>query len=165
MSYTMFDIDKDTALVPEIIADKVTTSRRLADRLCQKARQRWRDDTGFRRAFDGKDERDVLEAYFRSWAEEELQKPFHHDVNLDCPVGLEQFLETYEPDRGRRLANRLAFRGRFSVRAADALIGYAHNKQAAMWCRELGYITEAEKYERICDRIYDEDIQPLIHCW
>lgn len=92
-------------------------------------------------------------------------QPFTYEVNLDCPNDLEEFLTKYEPARGRRLANLLGFKGRYSVRAADDLMGYACNKRAAIICRERGDIPEAMKYEKICDWIYRENIQPTINCW
>jgi len=91
--------------------------------------------------------------------------PFELEVNLDCPKSLEKFLKTYEPTRGRALANRLAFSGKGSAKAANALMNYACNKRAAIMCRQRGKISAAIQYEDICDRIYREDIQPLIKCW
>lgn len=91
--------------------------------------------------------------------------PFKLDVNLDDEQELEEFLETYEPQRGRQLANSLEFKGKSSVEAANGLMNYAHNKRAAMLCRKTGNIQGALGYEQICDRIYKENIQPLIECW
>jgi hypothetical protein len=91
--------------------------------------------------------------------------PFACEVNLDCPNDLEQFLKTYEPARGRVLANRLEFVGKGSAKAANALMNYAQNKRTAIACRKFGKIPSALRYEEICDRIYREDIQPLIKCW
>lgn len=92
-------------------------------------------------------------------------KPFTYDVNLDCPADLESFLDMAEPCRGRRLANMLKFKGKFAVQAADGLICYALNKRAANTLRLQGNIAAAQSYEEFCDRIYREDIQPLINCW
>lgn len=91
--------------------------------------------------------------------------PFETDFNLDCQNDLEKFLKTYEPTRGRALANRLGFYGTGSTKAANALMNYAHNKRTAIGCRKFGKIPSALRYEEICDRIYREDIQPLIKCW
>lgn len=92
-------------------------------------------------------------------------QPFTYEVNLDCPNDLEEFLTKYEPARGRRLANLLGFKGRHSVQAANGLMNYASNKRAAVSERLAGRIRDACMYEDICDRIYKEDIQPLITCW
>ena len=91
--------------------------------------------------------------------------PFAYAVNLDCPNDLEQFLKSYEPARGRVLANRLEFAGKGSAKAANALMNYAQNKRTAIACRKFEKIPSALRYEEICDRIYKEDIQPLIECW
>lgn len=64
------DIDKDTPLVPEIIADMVTTRRDVADALCLKARANWMSQAAFRESFKGKDERDVLREWFERWTVE-----------------------------------------------------------------------------------------------
>lgn len=158
------DIDADTPLVPEVIADMVTTSRRKADLLCLKARVTWRASAAFRDSFAGKDERDVLRDWFQRWMAEE-SKPFSYDVNLDDPVDWENFLEDFEPSRGRCLATRLGFKGKNATKAADGLMNYAQNKRAAYSSREAGDIPKALEYEGICDKIYREDIQPLIKCW
>ena len=92
-------------------------------------------------------------------------KPFKLGINLDDEVEVEGFLSMHEPIRGVALAHRLGFRGRHCKRAADALMNYAHNKRAALSCRLKGQIATAQQYEDICDRIYREDIQPLIECW
>jgi hypothetical protein len=94
-----------------------------------------------------------------------MNQPFTYEVNLDCPNNLEEFLTKYEPARGRRLANLLGFKGRNSVQAANGLMNYASNKRAAHICRRGIMLTQAKMYEDICDRIYQEDIQPLINCW
>jgi len=91
--------------------------------------------------------------------------PFSANFNLDCPNDREAFLKRFGPARGRVLANRLGFRGKGSVKAANALMNYAHNKGTARACRKYGRIQSAQRYEAICDRIYKEDIQPLIKCW
>ena len=91
--------------------------------------------------------------------------PFEHPVNLDDQQELEQFLSSHEPARGRLLANMLRFKGRSAVRAANGLMNYAQNKRAANLLRSSGKIQKAKDYEDICDRIYKEDIQPLIKCW
>lgn len=90
--------------------------------------------------------------------------PFSRDLNLDDPTELESFL-AIEPARGRLLANMLRFKGRFAVRAANGLMNYAQNKRTANLLRSYGEIQQAQGYEAICDRIYKEDIQPLIKCW
>ena len=91
--------------------------------------------------------------------------PFAREVNLDDQQELEHFLASAEPARGRLLANMLRFKGRFAVRAANGLMNYAQNKRAANLLRSYGEIQQAQGYEAICDRIYKEDIQPLIKCW
>ncbi len=93
------------------------------------------------------------------------ERPFKFDANLDDEVDREAFLKVYEPGRGRALANRLGFRGKGCVAAANALMNYACNKRAAVMCRKRGAINTAVQYETICDRIYKEDIQPAIECW
>jgi len=92
-------------------------------------------------------------------------KPFKLDVNLDDEVELDEFLKKHEPRSGVVLAHRLGFHGRGCGRAAYALMHYAQNKRAAVSCRRHGRIATAQQYEDICDRIYREDIQPLIKCW
>lgn len=91
--------------------------------------------------------------------------PFARDVNLDCPNDLEEFLSACEPCCGRRLANGFGFKGRHAVRAANGLMNYAQNKRTANLLRSYGEIAQALQYEEICDRIYQEDIQPLVKCW
>ena len=91
--------------------------------------------------------------------------PFAYAVNLDDQQELEHFLASTEPARGRLLANMLRFKGRFAVRAANGLMNYAQNKRPANLLRSYGEIQKAKAYEDICDRIYKEDIQPLIKCW
>ncbi len=90
---------------------------------------------------------------------------FKFEVNLDDEEEMLAFLHDFEPLRGRALANRLKFSGKGCVRAANALMNYAHNKRVAVKERREGRITTALNYEGICDRIYREDIQPLIECW
>ncbi len=94
-----------------------------------------------------------------------MSQPFTIEVNLDVEPDCCDFLAEFEPARGRRLANLLGFKGRHSVRAADALMNYAQNKRAAFMCRKRGSIQTALQYEKICDRIYREDIQLLVQCW
>jgi hypothetical protein len=91
--------------------------------------------------------------------------PFTADLNLDCINDLEEFLSKHEPIRGRSLAHRLGFRGPGAVKAANALMNYAQNKRAAITCRKSRRIPTARQYEEICDRIYREDIEPLVKCW
>lgn len=155
-------IDKDTSLSPEVIADTVTMNRHEADLLCSRARRCWRESESFRQSFAGKDGRDVLRDWFRQWVED---KPFRYEVNLDDPEELREFLERYEPAQGRQLMNMLKFRGKGAVGAADALMNYARNKRVANILRAQGDIESALVYESICDRIYNEDIQPFIDCW
>ena len=92
-------------------------------------------------------------------------RPFALAINLDDEVELDEFLQKYEPARGVSLAHRLGFRGPGCRRAANALMNYAQNKRAARSCRRDGRIPTALQYEAICDRIYREDIQPVIQCW
>ncbi len=92
-------------------------------------------------------------------------KPFALDINLDDEAELDEFLREYEPWRGVSLARRLGFRGSQCKRAANGLMNYACDKRAAVLCRRRGRPDTSLKYEDICDRIYREDIQPLIECW
>lgn len=95
----------------------------------------------------------------------QAKPPFTIDLNLSIPGNSITFLKRYEPARGRRLANLLEFHGRHSVKAADALMNYAQNKRAENMCNQRGIKKTAKQYEDICDRIYREDIVPLIKCW
>jgi hypothetical protein len=92
-------------------------------------------------------------------------RPFKIEINLDDEGELSKFLDDYEPMRGRVLANRLGFKGKHSVRAADGLMNFACNRRAAFGCRRRGDVDTALDYERICGLIYKEDIQPFIECW
>lgn len=58
---------------------------------------------------------------------------------------------------GPKLASELfPDRPRGYVKAAHALANYAANKATAMKCRKDGKIAEAQMYEGICGRIYEE---------
>ena len=87
------------------------------------------------------------------------------DINLDSDIEANEFVHKHGNIRGRMLAKRLGFKGRYAVRAANALSNYAWNKLTACSLRENGQIADAMRYEHICDKIYREDIQPLIICW
>lgn len=69
------NLDKDTLLVPEVIADIITQDRGQADRLCEKARRHWRESEGFRRSFRRKDERATLAMWFKHWQDSESKRP------------------------------------------------------------------------------------------
>lgn len=58
------------ALVLEIIADGLTQDKAKANRVCRLARRQWRTDEDFRESFRGKDERDVMAAWFRRWLDD-----------------------------------------------------------------------------------------------
>ena len=90
---------------------------------------------------------------------------FNAEMNLDDPYDIQQFIASYKTTKGRSLANRLGFVGKNSVRAANALSNYAWNKHTAICLRTKGDIVTGQKYEAICDRIYTQDINPLINCW
>lgn len=90
---------------------------------------------------------------------------FNSSWNLDDEMECETFIETYGTTRGMRLAHKLGFTGTNARRAANALSNYAWNKHTAVNCRRKGDITTALQYEAICDRIYSQDIQPIIDCW
>jgi hypothetical protein len=68
------DIDADTPLIPEIIADAITSVRAKSDKLCARARYEWSTSLGFRESFEGKDERAVLQDWFNRWLTEEPGK-------------------------------------------------------------------------------------------
>lgn len=87
------------------------------------------------------------------------------ELNLDDPEEVDSFIKTYGTVKGRSLANRLGLSGKHSTRVATSLSGYAWNKKVAVYCRKQGKIEEALNYERICDYIYKEDIQPFCECW
>jgi hypothetical protein len=92
-------------------------------------------------------------------------RPFALEVNLDDTVERDYFLQKHEPVRGISLAHRLGFRGPGCKRAANALMNYAQNKRTARQLRLDGTVAKAWLYEAICERIYREDIQPVIECW
>lgn len=46
--------------------------------------------------------------------------------------------------------------GKGTRKATRKLAAYASNKAAAMLCREMGNVSYALDYERICDRLYEE---------
>lgn len=90
---------------------------------------------------------------------------FKLDVNLDDEQEAQDFVNQYGTTKGRSLANLLGFAGVNSQFAANALSGYAWNKVAATKCRREGKIAIALQYEAICDRIYTNNITPLVECW
>lgn len=87
------------------------------------------------------------------------------DLNLDDEVECINFLETYGTLKGRILANRLGFSGKGSSKVATALSNYAWNKKTAIFLRTMREISDAQRYEDICDKIYNEDIKGKINCW
>jgi hypothetical protein len=87
------------------------------------------------------------------------------DINLDDEFEVECFIETWGTSKGRLLANALNLNGKGSNKAATALSNYAWNKWTAINCRKNGMINDALNYERICDKIYSEDISGKIECW
>lgn len=87
------------------------------------------------------------------------------DLNLDDEEECTDFILKYRTLKGRALANRLGLKGRGSVAAANALSNYAWNKRTATFLRLAGEIESAQKYEKICDWIYSEDISGKIECW
>ena len=87
------------------------------------------------------------------------------DLNLDAFGEAERFINEFGTIRGRALANRLGLKGKGSALLATALSNYAWNTLTAQQCRKRGDIGIAESYEKIADRIYLEDIQPVCHCW
>ncbi len=90
---------------------------------------------------------------------------FKIDINLDDEQENHEFLLRYTTIKGRQLANQLGFTGPGAEKAANALSNYAWNKTTAIGLRKKGDITNALKYEEICDRIYREDIKNTIECW
>lgn len=86
-------------------------------------------------------------------------------LNLDDEETVESFIDLFGTTRGRQLANRLGFYGKGSTKAANAFSNYAWNKWTAINCRKNGMINDALNYERICDKIYSEDILGKVECW
>ena len=72
------DVDKPS-LIPELIAEGITTDPATVSRLCARARRHWKTNAGFRNSFKRKDERDVLAMWFEHWiageAARENKKP------------------------------------------------------------------------------------------
>lgn len=92
----------------------------------------------------------------------------HFNFNLDDEVELDFVRTEYgilQGCRGRRLAAKLGWSGKGSSRAANAVANYVWNKLTAMQCRRAGKIQEAKQYEDICDRIYTQDLQPVVEVW
>jgi len=79
-------------------------------------------------------------------------------INLDDPNELAEFIARHKTIKGRALANRLGITGKGATAKANALSNYAWNKRTANQCRLGGDIMTALRYEKICDRIYKEDI-------
>ena len=94
-----------------------------------------------------------------------MHKKFQVNINLDDPVELMDFINTYGQNKGRRLANQLKLKGKGSSKLASAFSNYAWNKSTAISLRKSGEINRALIYESICDNIYEEDIQPVCDCW
>jgi hypothetical protein len=92
-------------------------------------------------------------------------KPFKIDINLDDPNELEEFIEKYKNSSGQIIANQLKLKGKGSALLAKALSNYAWNKKTAIYCRVKGKINRALKYEKICDNIYVNNIEPVCECW
>ena len=93
---------------------------------------------------------------------------FQIDINLDDEQECVEFLRTHmihPGPSGRRLSNKLGFKGRGAGLAAKALWNYAMNRQVAFTTRREGRITTALQYEAICDRIYRDSIRNKIECW
>jgi len=90
---------------------------------------------------------------------------FSLDVNLDDPGEVEDFLKKYGSAKGKALAEKMGFEGSGAEDAASALMEYAQNKQKAIDYRRDGDIPRAQRYEGICDGIYDREIQGVIECW
>jgi RNA binding exosome subunit len=87
------------------------------------------------------------------------------DINLDDPHECQEFIDAYGTLKGRALANRLGLKGKGSSKLATRLSGFAWNKITAIRQRLNGDIQCAQVYERICDRIYREDIAPNLDAW
>lgn len=92
----------------------------------------------------------------------------HFNFNLDDEIDLDYVKQEYgilQGCRGRRLAKKLAWNGKGSTKAANAVANYVWNKLTAMTQRRAGNISVALQYEAICERIYKQDLQPLVEVW
>lgn len=96
-----------------------------------------------------------------------MKNRLHFNFNLDDETELSFVISEYGvPDcRGRRLARKLGWKGNGVVRAANGIANYVANKTTAIACRLDGKIETARQYEAICDRIYTQDLQPLVEVW
>ena len=92
-------------------------------------------------------------------------EPFKLEINLDDESEVETFISRHGTINGKLLAYELGLHGKGSVKAATALSNYAWNKWTALGLRKEGKIASALEYEKICDSIYKEDIEPFIECW
>lgn len=90
---------------------------------------------------------------------------FTLNINLDNEIECHEFIKKYGNSSKRSLANQLGFVGKGAAKAAQALNNYAWNKKTATMLRKMGEIDRAIVYEKICDDIYKEDIEPNIECW
>ena len=90
---------------------------------------------------------------------------FTFNINLDDEIECHEFVEKYSSFTCRSLADELEFEGKGASKAAQSLHNYAWNKKTAIMLRKMGEIDRAIVYEKICDDIYKEDIEPNIECW
>lgn len=68
------DLDMDTPLIPEVIADVATQDRELARLMCERARWHYANDGNFRRNCRSTRGRDYLGAFMDHWAKAGVQK-------------------------------------------------------------------------------------------
>ena len=92
------------------------------------------------------------------------ENKFSADINLDCGEA-KDFCHKYGSMHASGIARAFGFKGKGSIKAAQALKNYAWNKYTAEGLRKSGKIQVAQSYENICNRIYKEDIKGKIECW
>ena len=90
---------------------------------------------------------------------------FTLNINLDDENEVEKFIQKYNTQSGQIIANQLNLKGKGSALLAKALSNYAWNKKTAISCRIKGEIPKALEYEKICDNIYTQNIEPVCKCW
>ena len=91
-------------------------------------------------------------------------KPFSFNMNLDDEQEVATFLDNFNSNKGRQLANEFGWTGTGSSTMVTLISHYAWNKSTAISCRLGGDIPTALSYEAICDKIYKQ-LTPLVELW
>jgi hypothetical protein len=145
-------MDKDTPLIPEIVADGLTQDREESARLGARAREMWATSAEFRKSFDEGDPRDVMRSWFMTWMME-----YHTHLTV---ILLEEE-SPFPPEYPEPLIYDLEFNHRFEE--GDGIFGVAsvYREEILRKAAEARYDDIVDISPAAADRPYEEVVEEI----